>query len=55
MPDEMVLLFDKIGGMRGCLDIGGEIDYDKTAELIVRDLRMENLSEPLTFDLPEMP
>ena len=54
MPEEMVLLFDKIGGLRGCLGTGGEIDYDKTAELIVRDLRMQNFGV-LTFDLPEMP
>ena len=54
MPEEMVLLFDKIGGLRGCLGAGGEIDYDKTAELIVRDLRMQKFGV-LTFDLPEMP
>ena len=36
------------------LGTGGEIDYDKTAELIVRDLRMQNFGV-LTFDLPEMP
>ena len=53
MPEEMVKLFDKIGGLRGCLGAGGEIDYDKTAELIVRDLRMQNFGV-LTFDLPEI-
>ncbi|RLQ95927.1 ribosome biogenesis GTPase YlqF [Falsibacillus albus] len=49
---EVVEMFNKIGSLRGCLMGGGEVDYDKTAELIIRDIRAEKLG-PLTFDFPE--
>lgn len=49
IPD-IVPLFDHIGRLRGCLRAGGEIDYDKTAEVIIRDIRGMKLG-PLTFDL----
>lgn len=39
IPEDIVDLFDEIGKKRGCLMGGGMIDYDKTAELILRDLR----------------
>ncbi|MBM7837630.1 ribosome biogenesis GTPase A [Alkalihalobacillus xiaoxiensis] len=32
-------LFDEIGKKRGCIVKGGLVDYDKTAELILRELR----------------
>ncbi|RDI47478.1 ribosome biogenesis GTPase YlqF [Falsibacillus pallidus] len=52
-PDMEILdVFDTIGKLRGCLRGGGEVDYDKTAELIIRDIRSEKIG-PLTFDLPE--
>lgn len=52
LPEELVELFDQIGSLRGCYMAGGLVDYDKTAELIVREIRSEKLG-PLTFDLPE--
>lgn len=41
--DDIVYFFDEIGKKRGCMIRGGEIDYDKTAELIVRDFRAQKL------------
>ncbi|HHY74606.1 MAG TPA: ribosome biogenesis GTPase YlqF [Bacillus bacterium] len=49
-PD-MVELFDEIGKFRGCLMGGGLVDYDKTAEIILRDIRSGKLGR-LTFDKP---
>ncbi|WP_227395552.1 ribosome biogenesis GTPase YlqF [Jeotgalibacillus aurantiacus] len=43
-------LFNHIGKKRGCLMAGGEVDYDKTADLIVRDIRNTQFG-PITFDL----
>jgi ribosome biogenesis GTPase A len=39
IPEDVIDLFDEIGRKRGCLVGGGYIDYDKAAELILRDLR----------------
>jgi ribosome biogenesis GTPase A len=39
IPEDVIELFDEIGRKRGCLVGGGYIDYDKAAELILRDLR----------------
>ncbi|RIW36390.1 ribosome biogenesis GTPase YlqF [Bacillus salacetis] len=50
-PEEIVEVFDKIGTQRGCLVSGGEVDYDKTSDLIVRDIRSDRLGK-LTFDIP---
>ncbi|MBD1380027.1 ribosome biogenesis GTPase YlqF [Metabacillus arenae] len=51
IPDEIVPLFDEIGKKRGCFMSGGHIDYDKTSELIIRDIRSEKLGR-LTFERP---
>lgn len=53
MPDDIVELFDEIGKRRGCIMSGGLIDYDKVAELVLREIRSEKLG-PLTFENPEM-
>ncbi|MGD6842006.1 ribosome biogenesis GTPase YlqF [Bacillus infantis] len=50
-PEEAVEAFDKIGRLRGCLMGGGEVDYDKVAELIIREIRTEKLG-PLSFEHP---
>ncbi|MGD6803002.1 ribosome biogenesis GTPase YlqF [Rossellomorea vietnamensis] len=50
-PEEIVEVFDKIGVQRGCLIAGGGVDYDKTSDLIVRDIRSERLGK-ITFDIP---
>jgi len=47
--DEILPVFEKIGSLRKVYTVGREIDYDKVAELIVRDIRNEYLGK-LTFD-----
>ncbi|CAN7432005.1 ribosome biogenesis GTPase YlqF [Rossellomorea sp. LjRoot5] len=49
LSEEVVDSFDKIGAKRGCLMTGGEVNYDKTSEIIVRDIRNVQLG-PMTFD-----
>ncbi|MBE3570629.1 MAG: ribosome biogenesis GTPase YlqF [Bacillales bacterium] len=49
---EIIEMFDAIGKLRGCLLKGGKIDYDKTTDIIIRDIRSEKLGK-LTFDFPE--
>ncbi|USK81890.1 ribosome biogenesis GTPase YlqF [Peribacillus frigoritolerans] len=51
IPQETLELFDAVGKFRGCLASGGLIDYDKTAELVVREIRSEKMG-PLTFEVP---
>ena len=52
IPQETLELFDAVGKFRGCLASGGFIDYDKTAELVVREIRSEKMG-PLTFEVPK--
>lgn len=42
-------LFDAVGARRKAYTTGGEIDYDKVAELIIQDVRSGNFGR-LTFD-----
>lgn len=51
VPEDVVELFDTIGRFRGCLMGGGEVDYDKVAELVIREIRMEKIG-PITFEKP---
>lgn len=51
-PDEILAVFDHIGKLRNVLIAGGEIDYDKVSEIIVQDIRNEQLGK-LTFDFVE--
>jgi len=51
IPEEIVEIFDAIGTRRGCLVSGGMVDYDKTAELIIREIRSLKLGR-LTLELP---
>lgn len=48
--DEIVAIFEHVGDLRKVYTTGGEVDYDKVAELIVRDIRNEYLGK-LTFDI----
>ncbi|MDG5470270.1 ribosome biogenesis GTPase YlqF [Jeotgalibacillus sp. ET6] len=50
IPEDLVQLFEAIGKRRGCLSGGGLIDFDKTADVIVRDIRNVQFG-PITFDL----
>ncbi|PLR97294.1 ribosome biogenesis GTPase YlqF [Bacillus sp. T33-2] len=52
IPQEIVALFDKIGETRGAKMAGGDVDYDKVAELVIRELRAEKLG-PLSLERPE--
>ncbi len=47
--EDIRVVFDQIGALRKVYASGGEVDYDKVAELIVRDIRNEYLGR-LTFD-----
>jgi len=51
--EDMEEVFDWIGKKRGCLESGGRINYDKVAEVIIRDLRGGKLGQ-LTLETPEM-
>ncbi len=51
--EDIVTWFDDIGKKRGCLVRGGLVDYDKTAEVIIQDLRSKKLGN-VTFDIPEI-
>ncbi|WP_223588535.1 ribosome biogenesis GTPase YlqF [Neobacillus bataviensis] len=52
LPEDVVELFDHIGKLRGCLMGGGMVDYDKVAELVIREIRSEKFG-PLTFERPK--
>lgn len=52
IPDDVVLKFDHIGKLRGCLMGGGVVDYDKVAELVIRETRSEKFG-PLSFERPK--
>jgi ribosome biogenesis GTPase A len=41
IPDDLVELYDHVGKLRGCLAGGGQVDYDKVSELVVREIRSE--------------
>lgn len=51
IPEDIVELFDAIASKRGCIMSGGMVDYDKTAELVLREIRTDKLGM-LTFDDP---
>ncbi|TLS37347.1 ribosome biogenesis GTPase YlqF [Pseudalkalibacillus caeni] len=52
IPEDVIELFDEIGKKRGFLQGGGWVDYDKTAEIILRELRSEKLGR-LTLEKPD--
>ncbi|MEG7354314.1 ribosome biogenesis GTPase YlqF [Bacillus inaquosorum] len=51
IPEDIAELFDAIGEKRGCLMGGGLINYDKTTEVIIRDIRTEKFGR-LSFEQP---
>lgn len=51
ISEDIVHVFDEIGLNRGVLAARGMVDYDKTAELIIRELRNERLGR-ITFEVP---
>ncbi|MDL4840044.1 ribosome biogenesis GTPase YlqF [Aquibacillus rhizosphaerae] len=50
--DDMAEIFEEIGVLRGCLESGGKVNYEKTADVIIRDLRSGRLGQ-LTLEHPE--
>ncbi|MDQ0230553.1 ribosome biogenesis GTPase YlqF [Metabacillus malikii] len=51
LPEDIVELFDEIAKKRGCVMSGGYIDYDKTSELVLREIRADKLGR-LSFETP---
>ena len=47
--DDVVPSYEKIGKKRGCIISGGDVDYDKVSNLIIKDLREGRLGK-VTFD-----
>lgn len=56
LPDMQaaVDVLESIGRRRGCIVSGGHVDYDKTATLLLRDLRSGKLGR-MTLESPEAP
>ncbi len=52
IPEDSMLLFEEIGKKRGCMMSGGEVDLEKTAEIVLRDLRSEKLGR-LSYERPD--
>ena len=47
--DDVIPAYDLIGKKRGCLISGGEVDYDKVSNLIIKDLKDGKIGK-VTFD-----
>lgn len=52
LSEDGVIVFEEIGKKRGCLLSGGYVDFDKAAELILREVRAGKLGK-ITFEQPE--
>ncbi|MDC3416413.1 ribosome biogenesis GTPase YlqF [Aquibacillus salsiterrae] len=48
---DMLEIFESIGKRRGCLESGGRVNMEKTAEVVIRDLRTGRLGR-LTMEIP---
>ena len=46
---DIVEIYDEIGKKRGCLVKGGEIDYDRVVDIIIRDFNNNSFGN-ITFD-----
>lgn len=46
---DMVVIFETIGKLRGCLESGGSVNYDKVADVVMHDLRSGRLG-PITLE-----
>lgn len=49
LEEDIILSFDIIGKTRGCLEKGGNIDYDKVINVIINDIKSGNIKN-ITFD-----
>ena len=52
LADDGVALTEEVGRKRGCLLRGGEIDYEKVAELVLHELRVGRLGR-ISLEFPE--
>lgn len=50
--DDMVEIFERIGKKRGALESGGEVDFDKVSELVLRDLRSGRIGR-ISLETPD--
>lgn len=50
--DDMVEIFERIGKKRGALESGGEVDFDKVSELVLRDLRSGRIGR-ISLEAPD--
>lgn len=50
--EDMLEIFNIIGKQRGALLSGGNINFDKVAEIVLRDLRTGRLGK-ITLETPE--
>lgn len=58
LPEDRVTMLEEIGKKRGCLVSGGNIDYDKAAEIFLRELRSGKLGQvsverPIDWEMEE--
>ncbi|GED70273.1 ribosome biogenesis GTPase A [Brevibacillus reuszeri] len=58
LPEDRVEMLEEIGKKRGCLVSGGNIDYDKAAEIFLRELRSGklgtvSLERPIDWEMEE--
>ncbi|HWO77936.1 MAG TPA: ribosome biogenesis GTPase YlqF [Bacillus sp. (in: firmicutes)] len=52
ISEDMAELFDQIGRKRGCIVSGGDVDWDRVAEIVLQEIRNGKLG-PLSFEIPE--
>jgi len=52
LPKDASDLIEKIGAARGCLNKGGIVNYQKSAEILIRDLRSGKIGN-ISFETPK--
>lgn len=52
VPDDPLILIEKIGSARGCLKKGGGINYQKASEVLIRELRAGKIGK-ISFETPK--
>jgi ribosome biogenesis GTPase A len=52
IPEDASHLIEEIGRARGCLKKGGEINYQKASEILIRDLRSGKIGK-ISFETPK--
>lgn len=52
LPDNELMLIEKIGSARGCLQKGGKVNLQKASEVLIRELRAGKIGR-ISFETPE--